>query len=191
MVPVGVEVRVLDPHQDHRGRLVEIHRSEWGLGIEPVQWNAVSSRANVLRGVHVHLQHTDYITVATGHMALGLCDLRPGSPTEGQSALLDLTEAEPLGVVIPVGVAHGFYFPEPSLVVYSVSHTWQTTDELGCRWDDPGLGIEWPCTAPVLSERDATAGSLSALRAAVARAGLTGPTAGRGDPRPSPTATTR
>ena len=26
---------------------------------------------------------------------------------------------------------------------YSVSHYWNTMDEIGCRWDDPALGLDW------------------------------------------------
>ena len=37
-------------------------------------------------------------------------------------------------------------------------------DELGCRWDDPDLDIPWPCTEPLISQRDRELGSLSDLR---------------------------
>ena len=68
--------------------------------------------------------------------------------------------------MIPVGVAHGFYFhSERSVHVYAVSHEFDPADELGCRWDDPELDIVWPCSAPLISSRDKTLGSLSDLRA--------------------------
>jgi dTDP-4-dehydrorhamnose 3,5-epimerase len=72
-------------------------------------------------------------------------------------------------VAVPPGVAHGFFFPEESVHVYAVSETFDPEDELGCRWDDPETGLDWPCTAPLLSERDEQAGSFRALRDAVAR----------------------
>ena len=40
------------------------------------QWNMVRSRPNVLRGVHAHRQHIDYLTMVSGIMILGLQDLR-------------------------------------------------------------------------------------------------------------------
>ncbi len=49
--------------------------------------------------------------------------------------------------------------------MYAVSHEWDPSDELGCRWDDPELGIAWPCSAPLISGRDRELGSLSVLRA--------------------------
>jgi dTDP-4-dehydrorhamnose 3,5-epimerase len=72
--------------------------------------------------------------------------------------------AEPAGLTIPPGVAHGFYFHEDSIHVYAVSHEWDTADGLGCRWDDPALAISWPCPQPAISERDLRLGPLRALR---------------------------
>src|SRR5438034_2304054 len=149
-----------------RGVFTELYRSSWEPGVEPVQWNAVRSEANVLRGVHVHRRHTDYLTVVSGSATIGLHDLRPGSPTEGVGMTVRLKPGEPAALVIPVGVAHGFYFHEPSIHVYAVSHEFDPADELGCRWDDPALEIDWPCSDPVLSERDRNLGSLSELRGA-------------------------
>lgn len=97
--------------------------------------------------------------MAAGRMLLGLKDLRPGSPTHGLAAQIVLDAASPVGVTIPTGVGHAFYFPVPSVLIYSVSEYWSTDDELGCRWDDPDLGLDWPTTAPLLSPRDTTAGS--------------------------------
>jgi dTDP-4-dehydrorhamnose 3,5-epimerase len=52
--------------------------------------------------------------------------------------------------------------------VYAVDRVWDPADELGCRWDDPALGIEWRIERPVrISARDAALGSLDALRAAI------------------------
>jgi dTDP-4-dehydrorhamnose 3,5-epimerase len=164
MLPGGVSLVPLTPHPDDRGVFTELYRASWDTGVAPVQWNAVGSRPNVLRGVHVHRRHADYLTLAAGRATIGLHDLRPGSPTEGFGVTLELDAATPSALVIPVGVAHGFYFHEPSIHVYAVSHEFDPADELGCRWDDPGLGIEWPCAEPLISERDRDLGSLDDLR---------------------------
>ena len=164
MLPDGVELLRLEPHPDERGVFTELFRDSWGLGLVPVQWNAVRSEPNVLRGVHVHWRHADFLTVVSGRATIGLHDLRRGSPTEGAGTAVDLAADSPQALLIPTGVAHGFYFHEPSVHVYAVTHDWDPADELGCRWNDPELGIPWPCSDPMLSERDRDAGSLSALR---------------------------
>lgn len=166
MLPAGVAHIPLAPHADERGVFTELFRTSWDVGVAPVQWNAVSSNANVLRGVHAHLRHTDYLTLAVGRATIGLHDLRPDSPTEGLGATVELDAEEPAALVIPVGVAHGFYFHTArSVHVYAVSHEFDPADELGCRWDDPELDIAWPCSEPQISARDQALGSLSELRA--------------------------
>jgi dTDP-4-dehydrorhamnose 3,5-epimerase len=167
VLPDGVTLRPLVPHADERGVFTELFRTSWGVGVEPVQWNAVRSGENVLRGIHAHARHSDYLTVPFGRAVVGLHDLRAASPTAGMPAIVELSGDAPSGLSIPPGVAHGFYFLEPSLHVYAVSHEWDPDDELGCRWDDPDLGVEWPCRDPLLSVRDASLGSLSELAQAL------------------------
>jgi dTDP-4-dehydrorhamnose 3,5-epimerase len=166
MLPSGVELQRLEPHADARGVFTELFRDSWELPVAPVQWNAVRSEPGVLRGVHAHWRHADYLTVVAGKASIGLHDLREGSETEGLGALVELAADAPAALSIPPGVAHGFYFHEPSLHVYAVSHEWDPSDELGCRWDDPELGIDWPCSEPLLSDRDRELGPLSSLRVA-------------------------
>jgi dTDP-4-dehydrorhamnose 3,5-epimerase len=167
MLPHGVAVLPLTPHPDKRGAFTELYRDSWGLELAPVQWNAVSSAAGVLRGVHAHHRHSDYLTALSGRATIGLHDLREDSPTDGMSATVELCGDVPSALIIPMGVAHGFYFHVPSVHVYAVSHEWDPADEHGCRWDDPELGIDWPTKDPLVSERDRALGTLSELRATV------------------------
>ena len=162
-LPPGVAIKDLAPHVDDRGVFIEVHRDAWLTGDRPVQWNAVRSKANVLRGVHVHRHHADQIVVIDGIMLLGLHDVRRDSPTRGQSIVVELTGRAPRAVTIPPGVGHGFFFPEPSLHIYAVSHYFNPEDELGCRFDSPELGLKWPVSTPHLSKRDAEAGSYSEM----------------------------
>jgi dTDP-4-dehydrorhamnose 3,5-epimerase len=152
-------------HHDERGWFTEIFREAWDIGVQPVQWNMVFSQPGTLRGVHVHLDHYDYLIVPQGEMVLGLKDLRRASPTYGLSALCTLSEANLESYLIPPGVGHGFYFPVASLHCYAVSAYWNKADEMGCRWDDAGLGLAWPVTTPTLSDQDRAAPSLEALMA--------------------------
>lgn len=162
-VPHGVELRALVPHGDERGVFTELYREEWGPLSSFKQWNAVHSNANVLRGVHVHRVHDDYLTVVLGRVIFGLVDLRAQSPTFRQSTTVEIDAQEPRSLLIPHGVAHGFYFAEASVHVYAVSEYWNLDDELGCRWDDPELGIDWGGIDPLISQRDSDLRSYAAL----------------------------
>ena len=109
VLPNGVGVSRLEPHRDSRGTFTELFRSSWGLDVEPVQWNVVHSEAHVLRGVHAHHRHSDYLTVVSGRATIGLHDLRADSPTRGLGTIVELDADAPTGLTIPPGVAHGFY----------------------------------------------------------------------------------
>ena len=162
-LPADVQVRALEPHLDDRGSFTELFRGEWGAGVEPVQWNAVRSEAGVLRGVHVHRKHDDYLLLYMGRATVGLRDLRSGSATEGQSATVSLSGESPLAITIPHGVAHGFLFHQPSVHIYAVSEYWDRADELGCHWRDPALGLEWGVDDAHVSPRDASLPPLAEL----------------------------
>jgi dTDP-4-dehydrorhamnose 3,5-epimerase len=173
-LPQGLLIRDLEPHHDDRGSFTELHRLEWDSGIAPVQWNAVRSAAGVLRGVHVHPRHDDYLTVFAGRATIGLRDLRPDAPTWGLATTVELDGERPQAVTIPHGVAHGFYFPVASVHIYAVSEYFDSADELGCRWDDPALEIPWEPATPQISPRDAALPSLRELVDTLARRGWDG-----------------
>ncbi|WP_255468393.1 dTDP-4-dehydrorhamnose 3,5-epimerase family protein [Reyranella sp. CPCC 100927] len=158
-LPAGVHIQTLKTHPDERGSFTEIFRETWDVGCHAVQWNAVHSRAGVLRGVHVHVTHDDYLVALSGVLVLGLHDMRRHSRSVGWSRIMTLDAAAPLAITIPPGVCHGFYFPVPSLHVYAVSAYWNPQDELGCRFDSAELDLAWPDRDPRLSERDQHAGT--------------------------------
>jgi dTDP-4-dehydrorhamnose 3,5-epimerase len=150
---LGVDLRPLQTHGDDRGSVTEVFRQGWRD--EPyVQWNYVRSTAGILRGVHGHFRHNDYLVLLEGAALIGLRDLREGSPTEGRVEMVEMSGDNLQTLSIPPGVAHGFYFSRPSTLIYAVTHYWDTSDELGCRWDDPALGIPWPVETAQISPRD-------------------------------------
>lgn len=169
-LPDDVSIRPLPSHRDGAAWTTDVYRRDWPLDIAPVQWNLVSSKPSVLRGVHVHVHHWDYLHVVSGAMLLGLHDMRPRSPTYRLATRLCLDSDRPAGIAIPPGVAHGFYFASATAYIYAMSHYWTPVGELGCRWDDPELGLSWPVSDPVLSSRDAAAPSYFELGRTLAAA---------------------
>jgi dTDP-4-dehydrorhamnose 3,5-epimerase len=160
----GVEVVKLRPHADSRGDLTEMFRSTWFPRHPPfVQWNLVRSRANSLRGIHVHLRHADLLYVIEGGMTLGFVDLRKRSATYLREERLELSPAAAAGVLTPPGVAHAFHNAQDAVYLYAVTEYFSPEDELGCRWDDARVSLFDKRLAPVLSPRDVSAGSLDAL----------------------------
>ena len=155
LLPDGVILRNLIENDDDRGTLLELYRELWVPVDAFQQWNLVRSRTNVLRGVHVHPRHCDYLHVINGEMLLGLHDLRPEDPNARTTCFVTMKGEIPCAAFIPPGVCHGFWFPKPTTYVYGLSSGWSMNEELGCRYDDKSLGLDWPSEGPILSPRDA------------------------------------
>ena len=158
----------LSTRRDDRGALTEIFRENWPDCSSSVQWNLIRSEANVLRGMHVHVSRIDYLVVLQGHVHVAMCDLRKPAVERRSGTIVELSGENPSALMIPTGVAHGFYFREAASLVYGMTHYWDpVNDEFGCQWTDEALGVPWPaeCVAPLLSPRDEAAGSLDELLA--------------------------
>jgi len=152
----GIEFKIFSPNIDRRGRFTEVFQDNWGIGLKPVQWSIVHSRPGVLRGMYVHRRHGEYFAVVSGRASVGLKDLRPGSATEGAWSLFDLTGTQLACVALPPGVLHGWYFREPTIHLQAVSEAYANyhkDDNLGCRWNDPEVGIPWPQKKAILASR--------------------------------------
>ncbi|MCD6499171.1 MAG: dTDP-4-dehydrorhamnose 3,5-epimerase family protein [Deltaproteobacteria bacterium] len=153
---VGVVLVDLDPHEDERGLFAELFRADrLHLAQRPAQANLSESRAGVLRGLHYHHAQYDYWIPMGGRLRVGLADLRRGSPSWKTAVALDLDAAHPKGLLIPAGVAHGYYAIEDARLLYLVERTYDGSDEWGVAWNDPDLGVPWDIDGePILSERD-------------------------------------
>ncbi|MGH2860679.1 MAG: dTDP-4-dehydrorhamnose 3,5-epimerase family protein, partial [Solirubrobacteraceae bacterium] len=69
-------------------------------------------------------------------------------------------------LLVPDGFAHGFcVLSESADVTYKVSSYYDPAAELGFRFDDPAVGIEWPIAPDQLitSARDRTAPTLAEI----------------------------
>ena len=154
----------LHSNVDSRGDLTEIYRATWPGAPLLKQWNMVHNKANVMRGMHAHLMHSDFIIVIDGEMQLGLCDIRLDSANFGARTVISLSGVDLCWAHIRPGILHGFYIPQGCTMVYGLSEGWDMKDEFGCQWNDPDLNLDWPLISdPVLSARDTTLGSYSQL----------------------------
>jgi dTDP-4-dehydrorhamnose 3,5-epimerase len=155
---------------DSRGYFYESFRKTWVPdGREMVQGNTSFSRRGVLRGMHFHLKQADLWSVPVGRVRAAMFDFRPSSPTFRQTELVELGPHEPSALYIPKGVAHGFLAVEDSIMTYMVDEYYDGGDEMGIKWDDPEMGIDWQLgdITPVLSDRDAQNPPLSGVAADV------------------------
>ncbi|HMQ51518.1 MAG TPA: dTDP-4-dehydrorhamnose 3,5-epimerase [Anaerolineae bacterium] len=150
---------------DDRGRFHESFRKEWfpQRSWERVQSNCSKSKSGVLRGLHYHFQQVDFWMVAAGSIRAALYDLRLDSPTHGAAQTLDIGDNNPIGIFIPVGVAHGFVTLTDATLIYIVDNYYNGSDEFGVAWDDPDIAIPWGIANPMVSARDAKNPRLSQI----------------------------
>lgn len=166
----GVRTRPIEVHRDARGSFAEYFVAHRDHGINPLQWSVVTSEAGVLRGMHLHNRHDEYFTLVSGHVTLGLHDIRPGSPTEGLAATYEWDENEPIQLIFPRGLVHGWLFHRPSAHLQATSEAYDhysADDNSGCHWSDPGLAIDWPFEPSHVAERAEGFGTLEELRSVV------------------------
>lgn len=82
-------------------------------------------------------------------------DIRKGSPTFAKWVALELSEENKFMLWMPPGFAHGFVALEDSEIIYKCTAEYDPTLDRGIIWNDPQIGITWPTTDPILSEKDA------------------------------------
>lgn len=150
-------------HTDSRGFFMESFSlrkfQEAGLNFTFVQDNhSLSVEAGVLRGLHYQLApkaQAKLVRVTKGAIYDVAVDIRRSSATFGKWIGVILSEANKRQLLIPKGFAHGFCtLVENTEVQYKVDDYYSPDHDRGILWNDPALGIEWPVSAPILSEKD-------------------------------------
>jgi dTDP-4-dehydrorhamnose 3,5-epimerase len=150
-------------YEDERGFFSETYNrralAEVGIETEFVQDNhSLSVPQGTLRGLHFQAPPTaqaKLVSVVRGAMLDVAVDLRVGSPSFGQHVCCELSAREWNQIYIPQGFAHGFCTLEPDTeVTYKVSDYYAPELDRGLMWNDPALGIDWPISDPLLSEKD-------------------------------------
>jgi dTDP-4-dehydrorhamnose 3,5-epimerase len=131
-----------------------------GVDFDPVQANMSGSRKRgTVRGLHYQVaphEEAKLIRCVRGAVFDVIVDLREGSPTYGQWTGAELTADNKRALLVPRGFAHAYQtLADDSEVIYFVSAFYAPGAEKGLRWNDPGIGIEWPITEGVtVSDKD-------------------------------------
>jgi dTDP-4-dehydrorhamnose 3,5-epimerase len=166
----GLVVVEPEVHGDERGFLVETFRDDrWReLGVDAgfVQDNHSRSARNTLRGLHFQTTpgQAKLVRCLRGRVWDVAVDLRRDSPTFGKWEGHELDDETHRQLYVPVGFAHGFcVLSGIADAHYRLSSYYDPATEAGIAWDDPEVGVEWPVTEPLLSERDRSAPRLAEI----------------------------
>ena len=150
-----------DVHGDARGFFYESYNAEKykkaGFDLTFVQSNVSRSAHGVLRGLHYQFPNPQgkLVSVLEGEVYDVGVDIRVGSPTFGRWAAAILSATNKRHFWVPEGFAHGFVvLSEFATFSYQCTAPYDRAADAGLRWNDAEFGIDWPVSAPKLSDKD-------------------------------------
>ena len=162
----GVLILEPDVYGDHRGFFLESwsrrNMEKAGLYYDFVQDNhSLSTQKGTLRGIHFQRGDTaqaKLVRCVRGAVLDVAVDLRPASPTYKRWAAIELSAENKKQFLIPRGFGHAFLTLTDNVeFLYKADNYYAPEAEAGIRWNDPEIGIDWPVTTPILSQKDADA----------------------------------
>ncbi|PGZ80222.1 dTDP-4-dehydrorhamnose 3,5-epimerase [Priestia megaterium] len=165
-------VFIIEPKvfKDNRGFFMETYNTqllkEKGIHHQFVQDNhSLSVEAGTIRGLHYQLNpkaQTKLIRASRGAIYDVAVDIRIGSPTYGQWIGVILSEENNRQLLVPKGFAHGFCtLVSNTEVQYKVDELYSPEHDRGIAWNDVEIGIDWPTSSPILSNKDKSHPTLS------------------------------
>ncbi|WP_223596648.1 dTDP-4-dehydrorhamnose 3,5-epimerase family protein [Neobacillus bataviensis] len=143
----GVKVKKLLKHCDDRGFFMELVRDDEFLLSRFGQASMSMSYPGVIKAFHYHEKQDDVWFFPSGNAQVVLYDLRENSKTKGQTDVYYMGEDNPMVLVIPTGVAHGYRVlgQKPATIIYFTTESYDPNhpDEKRIAWDDPMIGFKW------------------------------------------------
>ncbi|MDM5284694.1 dTDP-4-dehydrorhamnose 3,5-epimerase family protein [Peribacillus frigoritolerans] len=144
----GVKVKKLVKHCDDRGFFAELVRDD-----EPEllsrfgQASCSMSYPGVIKAFHYHEKQDDLWFFPSGNAQVVLFDLREGSSTKGETDVYYMGEENPIMLLIPKGVAHGYRVlgQKPATIIYFTTESYNpiNPDEKRINWDDSEISFSW------------------------------------------------
>lgn len=168
-------VLIIEPRvfRDARGIFMETwNRPRYeaaGIAGEMPQDNLSWSARGVIRGLHYQYPcpQGKLVFVPQGEVFDVAVDVRIGSPNFGRWLSVILSSENRRQLYVPPGFAHGFcVVSEGALVAYKCTDMYRADCDASLAWNDPRIGIEWPISEPVLSDKDAAAPKLDKIDSA-------------------------
>ena len=154
---------ILNRLGDARGYFMQTYNkqmfAERGLQTDWIQENqSLSTRPHTIRGLHFQtppFAQAKLVRAVRGEILDVFVDLRKDSATFGRWDSIHLSEENCKAAYIPRGFAHGFCtLTDDVIVQYKVDNFYAPEAEMGIRWNDAQIGVDWNVVNPFLSEKD-------------------------------------
>ena len=116
------------------------------------------SKHNVLRGLHGDNKTWKLVSCVFGEIYEVVVDMRPESSTYMKWDAFELKADDYKQVLIPPNFVNGYYVKsEEAVFHYKLAYDGNYIDaeeQMTFVWNDKQIGIDWPCTEPILQSRD-------------------------------------
>lgn len=146
----GVKVKRITKHCDDRGFFAELVRDDEHLLERFGQASMSMSYPGVIKAFHYHEKQDDLWFFPSGNAQVVLYDLREDSKTNGKTDVYYMGEENPILLLIPKGVAHGYRVlgEKPVTIIYFTTESYnpKVPDEKRIPWNDSGIGFNWETT---------------------------------------------
>jgi len=143
----GVKIKEIKRHSDDRGFFSEIVKFGEETFQEIKQTSYTETYPEVIKAFHWHKKQYDIWFPVKGDLQIVLYDLRDDSSTKEQTQVIYAGEKNPLVILIPPGVVHGYRVlgQEKAGLFYHTSETYNPNepDEFRIPFDDKKIGFNW------------------------------------------------
>jgi dTDP-4-dehydrorhamnose 3,5-epimerase len=159
----GAFVIDIERREDPRGFFARAFcQREFGAhGLKPIiaQTNIAFNRTKgTIRGMHFQFPpaaETKFVRCTRGAILDIIVDLRPESPTYLEHIAVELTEDNCRALYVPERFAHGYQVLRDNTdTSYQVGEFYTPGCEGGLLHNDPRLGLQWPLSVTVVSDKD-------------------------------------
>jgi len=143
----GVKIKLIKRFSDDRGFFSEIIKFGEETFCEIKQTSYTETYPNVIKAFHWHKKQYDIWFPMRGNVQIVLHDMQENSPTKGETQVIYAGEKNPLLIMIPPYVAHGYRVlgHETASLFYHTSEPYdpKNPDEKRIAWNDPLIGFDW------------------------------------------------
>jgi len=159
----GAFIIDIEQLQDHRGFFARTFcpKEFESHGLKPTITQCslcLNYKKGTLRGMHYQVAPaTEAKLIRCTHGAIYdvIIDMRPESPTYKLHIGVELTGENRRALYVPELFAHGYQtLTDEAEVVYQMNAFYAPEYQIGLRYNDPGLGIEWPLPVSEISQKD-------------------------------------
>lgn len=158
-------VYIITPNQfkDLRGEIWTAFTDENLGGLVPkgIQFKHdkfIHSHFNVIRGIHGDSKTYKLVTCVYGEVHQVVVDCRKDSPSYLRHEKFIINQDNQKLILLPAGFGNAHYISSKEAVYYYKcayeGEYVDAPDQFTYAYDDKRIGIDWPTSSPILSERD-------------------------------------